>query len=74
MHLKSIGPSVSISYLYINFFLILDKMHDYFSIKVLSIRQCWIWFLLEYYDLMQHALQEIVYFFSKMIIFEFEVL
>lgn len=49
-------------------------MHDYFSIKVLSIRQCWIWFLLEYYDLMQHALQEIVYIFSKMIIFEFEVL
>lgn len=49
-------------------------MHDYFSIKVLSICQCWIWFLLEYYDLMQHALQEIVYIFSKMIIFEFEVL
>lgn len=49
-------------------------MHDYFSIKVLSIRQCWIWFLLEYYDLMQHALQEIVDIFSKMIIFEFEVL
>lgn len=49
-------------------------MHDYFSRKVLSIRQCWIWFLLEYYDLMQHALQEIVYIFSKMIIFEFEVL
>lgn len=37
MYLKFIGFSVSISYLYINFFLILDKMYDYFFRKVLLI-------------------------------------
>lgn len=33
-------PSVLIIYRYMNFYLSVDKMLDYFSIKILSIRQC----------------------------------